>query len=500
MIRAALYLRSSKDRADASIDAQRRELQALAAAREMVVIEEFADPVERADDGERPGFQAMLRRLKDRERNWSTLLVMDTSRIARQNQYLAAAFNFECEKRGIHVLYSKLPETNTIMDVVTKQMMRAFDQLHSLMSREKGLAGMAENVRQGWRAGGRAPFGFQLQAHETGAIREGAAVTKSKLVPDENAKIVGEFLRHRAAGTGRARAIELTGVSLTASTLVGIEWNALTYAGHTVWNVHSEQLPGGGYKGGQKRRPRSEWLIQYDTHPGLISTDEAEAILAHLEASPHTKGRRPSSESLLGGLLRTADGRTWHAEGEFYRLGKGKRVNRAALDRDIVKQVLDDLHSDAFVKALLAEARKATLPIPDTDVAPMREKVSDLTRKIGRATELAMEAQQPRPWLEKIEQLEKERAALVEQLERAEAETRAAESMRNIRESDVRAILSQMAQGVNVDSETGALKDFLRDLVEWVELEDSTCRNHYLLSAGGVCLASPRGFEPRYSP
>ena len=133
MIRAALYLRSSKDRADASIDAQRRELQALAAAREMVVIEEFADPVERADDGERPGFQAMLRRLKDRERNWSTLLVMDTSRIARQNQYLAAAVNFECEKRGIHVLYSKLPETNTIMDVVTKQMMRAFDQLHSLM-------------------------------------------------------------------------------------------------------------------------------------------------------------------------------------------------------------------------------------------------------------------------------------------------------------------------------------------------------------------------------
>jgi uncharacterized protein YdaU (DUF1376 family) len=168
-----------------------------------------------------------------------------------------------------------------------------------------------------------------------------------------------------------------------------------------------------------------------------------------------------------------------------------KRVN---LDRDILNQVLDDLQSDAFVKALVAEARKASMPVPDADVAPMREKVSDLTRKIGRATELAMEAQQPRPWLEKIERLEKERAAFVEQLGRAEAETRAAEAMRDIRESDVRAILNQMAQGVNIDSETGALKDFLRDLVEWVELEDSTCRNHYLLSAGGVCLASPRRF------
>jgi len=78
-----------------------------------------------------------------------------------------------------------------------------------------------------------------------------------------------------------------------------------------------------------------------------------------------------------------------------------KRVNRANPDRDILNQVLDDLQSDAFVKALVAEARKASMPVPDADVAPMREKVSDLTRKIGRATELAIEAQQPRPWLEK---------------------------------------------------------------------------------------------------
>jgi DNA invertase Pin-like site-specific DNA recombinase len=101
-----------------------------------------------------------LRRLKDPARSWNHLLALDTSRIAR-NQYLAHAFHYECEKRGIKVVYAKVPETNTLMDVVIRSVMQSFDQLHSLMSREKGLSGMAETLsRVG--AGGRAPYGCRL--------------------------------------------------------------------------------------------------------------------------------------------------------------------------------------------------------------------------------------------------------------------------------------------------------------------------------------------------
>ena len=63
MSRCALYLRSSKDRADVSIDAQRRELSALAAGKSLAIAAEFADPVERADDWQRPGFSSLLRAL-----------------------------------------------------------------------------------------------------------------------------------------------------------------------------------------------------------------------------------------------------------------------------------------------------------------------------------------------------------------------------------------------------------------------------------------------------
>jgi len=71
-------------------------------------------------------------------------------------------------------------------------------------------------------------------------------------------------------------------------------------------------------------------------------TGEAETILLHLAASTQTKRRRPSSESLLGGFLRATGGRAWHADGDFYRIGKGKRVSRPYLDRDVVRQALQE--------------------------------------------------------------------------------------------------------------------------------------------------------------
>ena len=56
----AVYLRSSKDRSDVSIDAQRRELKALAEKRSLLLVQEFTDIVESAKDEDRPGFQSLL--------------------------------------------------------------------------------------------------------------------------------------------------------------------------------------------------------------------------------------------------------------------------------------------------------------------------------------------------------------------------------------------------------------------------------------------------------
>lgn len=192
--RAALYCRSSKDRTDVSIDAQRRELQALAKSRNLIISEEFFDAVESGKDSNRPGFQSLIRQINNKSRLWSVVLMVDTSRLAR-NQYIAHSFMHECRKRGIEVVFAKTPELDGVTGIILPAVLHAMDQVHSFMSREKGLAGMAENVRQGFRAGGRAPFGYKLDYIHTGAIREGEPVTKSKLVPDENAPKIATYLK-----------------------------------------------------------------------------------------------------------------------------------------------------------------------------------------------------------------------------------------------------------------------------------------------------------------
>ena len=88
--------------------------------------------------------------------------------------------------------------------------------------------------------------------------------------------------------------------------MIGIEWNALTYAEYTVWNVRNETIEG-KYKGRVKRKPRKDWMITKNTHPPLITEEDAEIILNNLEnstiAQSVSAARRGLSNYLLTSVL-----------------------------------------------------------------------------------------------------------------------------------------------------------------------------------------------------
>jgi DNA invertase Pin-like site-specific DNA recombinase len=202
--RAILYLRSSKDRSDVSIDAQRRALHETAMQRGLVVVDEFADAVESGKDDDRPAFQRLIHAVKQPGRAWEHVLVLDTSRIARR-RLIAMMFERDCAKHQVRLVYKSLPESDPATDMVLRSVLQAFDEYHSLTSRAKGLAGMAENVRQGWRAGGKAPRGYKLDYHATGAVRDGSPVLKSRLIIDEltAGEVRLDVRRRRAYSGGR---------------------------------------------------------------------------------------------------------------------------------------------------------------------------------------------------------------------------------------------------------------------------------------------------------
>lgn len=504
--RAAIYLRSSKDRSDVSIDAQRRALHELAATRGLVVVDEFADAVESGKDDDRPAFQRLIAALKAPSRAWEHVLVLDTSRIARR-RLIALLFESDCAKRGVGLVYKSLPEADPATDMVLRSVLQAFDEYHSLISRAKGLAGMAENVRHGWRAGGRAPRGYALEYHPTGAVRDGAPVLKSRLVVDEAiAPVVRAYLELRAAGVSRGHAIARSRAPWPASSTHSMDWQALTYAGHTVWGMHADR--GGGDTHG-KRRPRAQWQLQRNTHPALITDAQAEAILAQQERAQ--QGRRlRASPLLLTGLLVAPGGAAWHSDGcGFYRLGKGRKVAAARVESAVLNRLAGDPGSDHVAARLQAEMlalASAGDPVDGRQIAGLERRLATLTAQVSKTVDLAAQLADPAPVLRRVQALEHQRAELVDQLARLHSRKNVVAITGTITIDQVRALLRRLfAEISDATDEKSACRDHARQalqtVLERIELDPShpVLRLHYAVATGDK-VASPRASEQSPAP
>ena len=495
-MKAAIYLRSSKDRSDVSISAQRKELQHLAVQKNLDIIEEYADEVESAKDENRPAFQKLISDLKGPSRKWNHLLFVDTSRLSRR-RYAAQIFKHECRKRNVTILYSKMPETDPINTVVLEAVFEAMDEVHSLMSREKGIAGMKENIALGYRAGGRAPKGYKLKYFDMGTVRDGAQLTKSKLEPSKDAAMISRYLKERANGRARAALCRELNIKISSSTLTGIEWNALTYAGHTVWNVHNEFK--NGYTGRVKRRPRSDWVITKNTHKALITNEEAEILLARLEQKNSTRARR--STYLLSGLLKTPENLAWHSNGEGCYRTKGKKIKMEEIEEAVLGKIYSDMQSPKFTAQLASEIKNYTRKHENDPAKTIRRDINNINTKIDKLMSFALELEDRGPAIREINKLESERKNLNDELIRMEKDHQASIALSKIQQPDVSKILKHFVNEIKaLDKEP--LKDRLHSLIRRVTLSPDTleCSIEYSIGIRGDVMASPRGFEPLLPP
>ncbi len=497
--RAVLYLRSSKDRHDVSIESQREQLQALAETLGMTVVREFADVVESAKTEFRPGFQQITTELKRPGRAWDAILLLDTARLGRR-RYIGEVFRHECQRRGVEVIFKSIPEVDPISKVLLESVMAAMDEVHSLMSRDKGLAGMEMNVRRGFRAGGTAPRGYRLRPVDTGVVREGKPVMKSVLEPNEDASKVARFLSLRAEGVPRVQAIKLAGVPWAASTLVHMEWNALTYAGHTVWRQDNERVRhGGAYVGGVRRRPRSEWVIQRDTHQALITEAEAEHLIRALETSrvgeAISRAKSGVSDYLLTGVLVAPDGRPWIGQkGRFYRIKaaageRGRQISAGEVDAAVIARLRQDFGSDLFRHHLLSEAHKQAATAGD-GANDHDAEIRDITKQIDRALELAMQMDEPAALLRKADALERRRAELMAERDAERDDLAARRALKRLTMADVSDVLSDV---LNQMGDQAALKRLIESVCQNITLDPDTmrCEIHYKIPMR-LSMALPR--------
>ena len=492
MIKAVYYARSSKDRADVSIDAQIRLLKELAQERDILIVGGYEDSVFSGKDDDRPAFQNMLREMRSKTRTWDHILVLDTARIARRRHISIIFEEHECKRNNIRVIYKSLPDSDPITEMLLKSILQAMDEWHSLTSKVKGLAGMAENVKQGWRAGGSAPRGYKLDKIETGTMREGVAVTKSKLILGDEALLIRAYLQHRARGVARAKALSMIGLDIPITSLIDLERNALTYAGHTVWNRHAERQQG-GYVGGQKYRPRNEWVIQRNTHEPLITDEEAEILLQKV-GEVNKRNRLSNQNYILAGILKSVDGQNWHGNKNAYRLGKGKQIAAHIIEKAILKQIVDDLSSDEVAENLLQHYKALAKKQSSKSLASeIKNKIAETDKKITKLADLISETTKPAALLRKIEELELVREKLASELAAEIEEQNAARTIKQVGHAEIKTALKSLTSEIENNSEN--LKEALAQIVDSITLtaDASTATINYKLSIKSRDkLASPR--------
>ena len=448
-----------------------------------------------------------MRRSKLRQGGRIELAAIELGKIRQRHitiltrRHSALIFEHECEKAGIRVLYKSVPDTDPITGMLLRSILQAMDEWHSLTSRAKGLAGMAEAVRQGWRAGGRAPRGYRLIHQPTGALREGQPVIRSRLELADDAPVVALYLKARAVGKPRGIAAQLSGI---AGSFNDLEWNALTYAGHTVWNMAADR------ESTSKRRPRAEWQVTRDTHPALISDDEAEAILAQLADKQGRRNRSTDRVYLLSGLLESPAGEPFIGESTRnqgnYRLGKGRRIACRLLDQAVLNQVFADLTAPETARLIAERMRALSAPQgKPRDLGALKQRLTRLDQKISRLVDLIAEDADAAPaYRRNLITMEAERAAVLQEQARAEQENQQAQIVALWTPADVGRLLNTLRESLEADladDHIRPLRDSLNLLIERViyDMDARRFELHYRLNTGFVG-ASPRGFEPLLPP
>jgi hypothetical protein len=279
--------------------------------------------------------------------------------------------------------------------------------------------------------------------------------------------------------------------------------------------VHNERTTD-GYRSGEKRRPRTDWVITRDTHPALISTEEADSILDQLDRQKTRRTRTTDRPYLLSGLLCTVDGLPWHGEWDsrmnaaLYRIGKGKKISARRVDQAVIERLMYDLQSEEVV-VYVTRALKDLVdePVDGRKVAGLEKKLDGLTRKVGRLIDLLTEAEGAvaDAYKRTIGQAEAERGALIDELADLRTKMNQHIVVKSFTEDDARRLMrllfDQMQEGIDA-GEVKTIKAALGGFIERITLdpvsEECTINYRIVTPDTGVMLASPRGFEPLYSP
>ena len=223
------------------------------------------------------------------------MIVYSTSRLSRE-LFHALAYERELARAGVEVFYARSAGDQTSPEGrLIRHMFQALDQFEVEKLGREVRRGQTENTRQGYRNGGRAPYGYRLR-HEPhpDSRRARAGDTKSRLVADpEQAPVIAEMFALFLVGSGYKE--------------IADHLNRPGGPPPPATSIPGATPPASGPRARSARSSRTTSTPGACTGTGSISAPSSRARGRWCGAAPRT-GSRPSSATRRSSPRRTSSG------------------------------------------------------------------------------------------------------------------------------------------------------------------------------------------------
>jgi site-specific DNA recombinase len=422
MTNVVAYYRMSTDRQEASIPAQRTEVQAYAAKHGHKIIREYLDEGISGDATEkRSGFQKMIRDARE-SRDFRAILCWDQDRFGRFDPIEGGYWIKPLRDAGIHL--ETVAQGKIDWDDFTGRLVWTVNQEakhgQSVDLSRNVLRGMQVKAKHGLWLGGRAPYAYRVEGQRLFlGDPEHVQIVREIFDRYANTQISIRALAHKLTSRGIAGP---SGAKWYPSVLRKILTNPL-YMGDMTWN----RLHMGKYHGIEGRNiksekpskdgyfnPKSDWIDTPNAHEPIVDRKTWEAVQRKL-VERRKLTYRHGSNSLMTGLVFCGHcggpmhGRTdINEQGRRYRrlicsryndLGRdacqGNRTSEQALVEVVIKKIVEDFLDPRNLTKLRAEVRRQlrerNQPQPAA-AKKLRSKLTALGKQIDKGAERLLTA------------------------------------------------------------------------------------------------------------
>ncbi|HEX9743955.1 MAG TPA: recombinase family protein [bacterium] len=341
---------------DNSIPQQLKEIREYADSRGYEIIKEFHEAASAFSHSEkRVEFNRMVELAKGNP-NIGAIIVHDLSRFSRDSVEGRRIFR-ELETSGVKVLsvndhqFDSNTEAGVYLEAITFAKNEAYSRaiaFHTIKGSKANIHKRDPQTGRCYKNGARPTWGFKTVHVQTGLGKGGIPAFKAIWELDDtivNGRPLHEWVRECLLKAMNGATCESlrdycneTGIhgrkdkywNLTSWKDLLYDFNLMKYAGYGVWNVRGP---------GTRLKPISEWEVEPDAHPAIISEEEALKII-ELRAERRKKypgfGRASKSDFLLSGGIaicsrcgrnlmghKNGSGAYYVCGSEPYRKGKG---------------------------------------------------------------------------------------------------------------------------------------------------------------------------------